>query len=110
MALSPTLAVLACAFFDPAAMAAMEELTGDIALLKTAKVATDGPGLLEFFKKRAPVEANAAHVEGLIAKLASRKFRERQQAAAELLRIGLPARPLLVKALKHEDIEVVRRV
>src|SRR5262249_51008456 len=86
------------------------DVTADEAVLRGAKVGTDGPALLEFFRNRTPAESTPAHIDALIEKLSSGKFREREKATAELLRVGLAARPALVKVRDHKDAEVRRRV
>jgi hypothetical protein len=82
----------------------------DEELLKTAKVAVDGPGLLDFFRKRMPTEKERAQVETLIGKLAHDSFAVRQQASAELLKVGPAALPQLRRSLQHEEEEVRQRV
>src|SRR5262249_35125348 len=77
--------------------------------LKTAKVAVDGPGLLDFFGKRMPTEKERAQVETLIGKLAHDSFAVRQQASADLLKVGPAALPQLRRALQQEDEEVRQR-
>jgi hypothetical protein len=77
--------------------------------LQTAKVAVDGPGLLDFFRKRMPTEKERLQVEGLIGKLAHDSFAVRQKASADLLKMGPAALPQLRRALQHEDEEVRQR-
>src|SRR5262249_46581555 len=60
----------------------------DEKLLRDRKVATDGPGLLEFFRKRTPTEELRKQVEALVGKLASRTYRERERASAALVAVG----------------------
>lgn len=82
----------------------------DERLLRDAGVGTDGKGLLEFFRKRAPTPEGRKRAEELVEKLGSGTFRAREKASEELVRIGLPARPALLRAATHKDAEVRRRV
>jgi hypothetical protein len=52
---------------------------------------------------------NAARISALIAQLGSSHFNEREAAARELRKIGLPARIALRKAIHSADAEVRRR-
>src|SRR5438309_1785729 len=93
-----------------ASLAARADQTGDEALLRGAKITPEGPGLLEFFRGRvARSEADEAKVLALIDKLANGRFREREKASADLIAIGLPARPFLTRATEHKDAEVRKR-
>jgi HEAT repeat protein len=85
------------------------ELPTDEQILKTAKVATDGPGLLDFLRKRVPTEAQQKRVAALIPQLADETFVVRQRATSDLLAVGLPALPQLRLALHDEDAEVRER-
>ncbi|HKB35999.1 MAG TPA: HEAT repeat domain-containing protein, partial [Gemmataceae bacterium] len=102
-------------------------------LLRGARVGTDGPGLLEFFRKRGPPEDEAARfvdatlnllefclkrgpseaarqrVDELVGKLGSRSYRLRESATTELIKLGLAARPALSRAVKHTDKEIAWR-
>jgi hypothetical protein len=78
--------------------------------LREAGVPTDGPGLLEFFKARAPSAAEQAHVQSLLTALGDDSYAVRERASAELAAVGAPAAPLLRRAIGHsEDAEVVMR-
>ncbi len=54
-------------------------------------------------------EANAGRIQSLIERLGSEKFNEREQASAELLRIGEPALLPLLSAEQSRDAEVRTR-
>ena len=54
-----------------------KQLAEDEQLLKQAKVATDGPGLLEFFKKQTPTDADRKRVAELMLQDISRSSRTR---------------------------------
>jgi hypothetical protein len=81
----------------------------DDKLLRDAGIATDGPGLLEFFRTRTLTPARRAELEELIRQLGSRSYNQRKKASRELLARGRIALPLLRQALKNSDLEVVRR-
>src|SRR5262245_23611892 len=70
----------------------------DEKVLTAAGVATDGPGLLQFLRKRLAAPDLKQRVAELIDQLGSNRFREREKASAALIAIGLPARDLLVEA------------
>src|SRR5262249_27010709 len=79
----------------------------DQAFLENVGVATDGPGLLEFFRIRSlPLADRRALLEKLVRQLGSRRYEERKKASAELVGFGTAALPLLKDALKDPDIEV----
>lgn len=99
------------ALLTPPAGAADLELAGSEALLRGAKIATDGPGLLDFFRNRvAKTEAEEKTIEALVEKLGSGRFREREKAMADLLAVGVPAKSFLLRAAEHKDAEVRKRV
>src|SRR5262249_28874586 len=59
----------------------------DEQVLKEAKVATDGPGLLEFFRKRTLDDAAEDKIKGLIRQLGDDAFEVREQASGQLVAI-----------------------
>jgi hypothetical protein len=77
--------------------------------LRAARVGTDGPALLEFFRKRTVNDIDGSRIEKLIEQLGDDSFGVRQKASAELAALGNVAVPLLRQALNSDDIEVVRR-
>src|SRR5690242_8875287 len=81
----------------------------DEQLLKDAKVSTDGPGLLEFFRKRTPTEKDRERAAGLVRRLSDDVFAVRQKAAEGLVALGPAALPQLRAALGHPDEEVRQR-
>jgi hypothetical protein len=81
----------------------------DETTLKSAHVATDGPGLLEFFRKRTLSSVDLERIKKLIVDLGDDAFDVRQNASTQLVTIGPAAVPLLKQATKSTDIEVVRR-
>ncbi|MFL5244959.1 MAG: HEAT repeat domain-containing protein [Gemmataceae bacterium] len=81
----------------------------DEKLLATAGLATDGPGLLEFFRKRTLGEAEVKRLGLLIPQLGDNDFVKRQKASDALAVAGPPALPYLRQALDDLDQEVQRR-
>jgi HEAT repeat protein len=79
---------------------------GDEAVLKEARFATDGPGLLDLFREQTLGAAEQKRVGALIEQLGQKNFVAREQASAALLAEGRRALPLLRRALKHPDAEV----
>lgn len=87
------------------------DLAADEAILRGAKVATDGPGLIEFFHRRVVKnEADQKQIDDSIQRLGSGRFREREKAMADLIAIGPPAKAALLRMADHPDKEVRRRV
>lgn len=81
----------------------------DEQILKEAKVATDGPGLLEFFRKRTLDAADEDKIKNLIRQLGDDAFEVREQASGQLIAIGARALPFLRTAANDSDVEVSRR-
>jgi HEAT repeat protein len=80
----------------------------DEQILRNAGV-TDGPKLLEFFRKRTPDRAKQEEIGRLIQQLGNPSFKIRGKASAELVTIGVAAMPALRQAAHSADLEVVRR-
>jgi HEAT repeat protein len=94
----------------PALRAEDEDVAADKAALKSAGVATDGPGLLAFFKKRTLGEKERAKIATLIEQLGSDDFDEREKAEEALIEFGAGARRPLQDALKKSrDLELRKR-
>jgi HEAT repeat protein len=102
-------AALALAFGPTAAAAEPDPVREDEQALKAVNLGVDGPALLDFFRKRTPVEANRTKIQALIAELGDDSYLVRDRASADLVAMGVSAAPLLREALKDEDIEVARR-
>ena len=64
-------------------------------ILKTHKVATDNPALLEFVRKRTLSDAKREQIGSLIRKLGDAEFETREKARTELIKHGEAARPLV---------------
>jgi hypothetical protein len=94
---------------SPAAFAGEEEDQADEALLREAKVATDGAALLAFFRSRSLTEGDSNRLSDLVRQLGSDDFLQRERASAELASRGPPATPFLKRALADPDPEIARR-
>jgi hypothetical protein len=86
-----------------------DEAPSDETMLKDAGVAADGPGLLEFFRRRGGEAADEGRVKALVARLGDDDFDAREQATGQLIAVGARARPLLRQALADPDVEVATR-
>jgi hypothetical protein len=75
-------------------------------VLRAAGVATDGPGLLDFFRKHTLREVDRARVAALVRQLGDDAFAVREKASEELFAAGPAARGLLVEASRDPDPEV----
>jgi HEAT repeat protein len=94
----------------PAARAQAEaQSTDDEKLLKAAGVAVDGPGLVEFFRQRTPTADTEKRIEELMKRLGDKRFKVREQAAADLIALGPPALPSLRQTAKTAELETQRR-
>jgi hypothetical protein len=85
-------------------------VAADERLLRSAGVATDGPGLLDFFRHLTLTDADRTRIERLIKQLGDDDFDVREKTAAELVRLGPKTVPLLRRVRKDADPEVARRV
>jgi HEAT repeat protein len=90
-------------------LAAAPEDDADEKTLRAQKVATDGPGLLAFFRSATPDEADRKTVAALIQQLGSRAFADREKASAALCRYGPRALPLLQEGARSPNAEIARR-
>jgi hypothetical protein len=81
----------------------------DEAELRSARVGTDGPALLEFLRQRAGTDAGRARARELVKQLADDSFERREKASEELVKLGRVALPALREAAKDRDPEVSRR-
>jgi HEAT repeat protein len=87
-----------------AKQAALDEQT-----LKSANIKADNESLLDLFRRRTLDEGARGVVQGLIRRLGSEVYRQREQAAVELISRGPAVIEALREALKSPDLEVVRR-
>jgi hypothetical protein len=77
--------------------------------LREAGVGTDGPALLDFFRRRTLTDADRAAVARLVMQLGDEDGDRRDEASSRLIAFGPPVLPALRNALNSEDPEVVRR-
>jgi HEAT repeats/PQQ-like domain len=80
-----------------------DQLSPDAELLKSTGLPADGPGLLRFFQLRAELNPKRDRVEALIQQLGIGAHSAREQAAAELVSMGVVIVPFLRQALKDPD-------
>ena len=86
-----------------------QRLAEDVKCLQDAGVATDGPGLLEFLRKKTLSEDQRRGIKELIEQLGSKDFKVREKATKQLRALGQAAVPALEAALEHADFEVATR-
>ncbi len=84
-------------------------LADDLQLLREARVRTDGPGLLTFFREHTVRPEQRLKAAALIPQLGSDRFAARERASHLLTRLGQAAREPLGLALTDSDAEVRRR-
>ncbi len=101
--------VLAFQYAGEDLRAAASAIAADEAVLKRAGFQADGPGLLEFFKKRTPTQTDQARLKEWVRLLGDDSYAVRKKATAELLAGGRFALPFLRPALNGTDLEIVRR-
>jgi hypothetical protein len=83
--------------------------TADEQLLRQAHIATDGPGLLAFFRTRLPDSTDEKKIKSLIIQLGDESFEKREEASKQLIAMGMRARNALRVAVKDADLEISRR-
>lgn len=93
----------------PLAQKSAAPLSQDEQALKAAGVATDGPALLEYFRRRTPSEAEQAILKQRSAQLGSSVYPVRVQATDFLIGKGRSALPYLREITKKGDAETARR-
>jgi HEAT repeat protein len=71
---------------------------------------TDGPALLDAFRKRTLTAEQTDKVTALIAGLSDKSFAKRERATADLIAQGLPVVPLLRLAMQGADLEQTYRL
>ncbi len=97
----------ALAWTAPAAQNAT--LSQDEQSLKNAGIATDGQGLLEYFRRHTPSAEEQAALKQRAAQLGSSIFAVRVKATDELIRAGRSSLPWLRPLAKSSDGETSRR-
>jgi HEAT repeat protein len=78
--------------------------------LREAHIGTDGPSLLDFFRKRTLGAKEQARLTALVRQLGDPSFKKRAQASRELRRAGRSALSFLQRAEKDADLEIANRV
>jgi len=81
----------------------------DLKALAAAGVPSDGPGLVEFFRRRIAAVNDQDRINALIRQLGDDSYVVRERATAALVEIGLPAVPPLRQATSGTDVEIIRR-
>jgi hypothetical protein len=102
------LTVVACVLSSSAFLLAADD--PDERALKQAGVATDGAGLLDYFRKRGKDEVGPDKITALIKQLGDDSFDKREAAAAQLVAVGARAEGQLQEAVRNPpDAEVKQR-
>jgi hypothetical protein len=83
--------------------------TADEELLKKAKIATDGPELLAYLRKRTLNDERRDKIDALIRQLGANAFDVRERAKQGIVAEGTIALPFLNKALRDPDPEIAGR-
>jgi HEAT repeat protein/outer membrane protein assembly factor BamB len=81
----------------------LSTVSEDEQLLKTAKLGTDGPALLDFFRTRARPALDPDKVAELVGQLGNDSDKISSKATAKLISLGTVAVPWLRRALKDPD-------
>ncbi len=94
---------------DPLAQHSNNDLAHDEQTLKRFGIASDGPSLLEFFRRRTRTDEELDALRKRAAQLGSGVFSVRAKATDELIRVGRVALPALRETAKSSDPETARR-
>ena len=84
-------------------------LTSDEQKLGSAGLQTDGPALLDYFRRQTLTSAARERITTLVQQLGDRSFKLRDKASTELPSLGMIAVPFLRQAAASADLEVVCR-
>jgi hypothetical protein len=95
-------------FGDPSQPSA-QQVADDEKLLKAAKIDTDGAGLLHYLVSLTPTKDDVAKVGELFKLIDSDKFKEREQASADLTAMGPKVIPVLRGLIPGATLEVRMR-
>ena len=85
------------------------QVTYDEATLRSKGIATDGPGLLAYFKARTLSAADLDRLAATVRNLGDNDFETREKASHDLIAAGRPAFQFLKSALNDSDLEIARR-
>src|SRR5581483_3366028 len=88
---------------------AAEPAAADLDLLSKSGIGTDGPGLVEFFRKRTVSDTDRGKIKELVRQLGADSYQARENASAQLAALGSAAETELRQALSDRDVEIVRR-
>lgn len=91
------------------ALAAPPAEDADLKVLQAAQVGTDGPSLLDYFRKRTISDADRLRVTTMIRQLGDDNYAVRERATAALSGSGIAAISLLRQAMNDPDTEIARR-
>jgi HEAT repeat protein len=83
--------------------AAEPDRLADEQLVRSAGLGTDGPALLDLFRKRTRAAADREQIKTLVAQLSDESPAKRDQAGAELVALGMAAVPSLREASRNVD-------
>jgi HEAT repeat protein len=83
--------------------AAEPDRPSDEQLLRSAGLGTDGPALLDLFRKRTQATADREQIRSLVAQLSDESPAKREKAGAELIALGMAAVPYLREASRNVD-------
>lgn len=86
-----------------------DQEAADELLLKNAGLKSDGPALLDFFRRRTLAEDKRAEVRDIIKQLGANSYRVREHAMNDLIGRGPVVMELLREAVKNSDLEIARR-
>jgi hypothetical protein len=78
-------------------------------ILRTAKRPSDGPALLDFFRRQTLSTGDEERIRRLIQQLSDDTFAVREKASASLVEEGARAAFLLRQAARNPELEVARR-
>jgi HEAT repeat protein len=81
----------------------------DEQILRAAKIGSDGPSLLEYFRQQKPASGQLEKIQVLIRRLGDRSYEAREKASKDLAAMGFSAAPLLRQAVMSPDPEIRRR-
>jgi hypothetical protein len=95
-------------FGDPSQPSA-QQIADDEKLLRGAKIATDGPGLLSYLVTLCPTTDDEDRIAELFKQLGAEKFKDREKASADLTAMGPKAIPILKELVPGATLEVRRR-
>ncbi len=97
-------AVLLVGSAGPVVVAAdADAVMADELALRAAGLTTDGPGLLEFFRRRAQVSVEPGRLNALVRQLGDSAPEVRERAVSDLVRIGPAAIARLREVVKDPD-------